>query len=187
MAAYDDMIKKLPAVMKQTNVKLFYKSVGAMMDDFDELLVTYESIHLVDSATGTWLDNLGKLVGEERAFDSDEDYRARIKLEFYRYYYVPTLDKLLTLIKKFAGVYPDSVATQNEDTVNEKAAITMSYDFSPSFDVAIFDDMDKLAGGGIKLINDIQFIYYSKKFISGTATAGRSLLKRRSVQKYIGG
>ena len=217
MGAYDNMIAKLPAVMRQTNVKSFYTAIGSMMDEFDTFLITYDKVHLVDSATGDWLDNLGKLVSVERNFLNDADYRAKIKLEFYRYYYVPTLDNLLALIKKFSGVYPDLVSTQNDVDIistvleakelavyalskykvrgtslslgnnTEPASIKMSYDFSPSFDIDIFDDLDKFVGGGVRLINEIQFIYYSKKFIAGTVTSGRSFIKRRITQKYIGG
>jgi len=187
MSAYDDMIAKLPAVMRQTNVKAFYTAIGNMMDKFDTFLETYDSVHLVDSATGKWLDNLGKLVSVERNALNDEDYRAKIKLEFYRYYYVPTMDNLLALIKEFSGVYPNVITTQNEDFTHETASYTMEYDFNPGFDIDIFDDLDKFVGGGVRLINDIKFIYYSKKFIVGTTVAGRGMIKRRITQKYIGG
>ena len=178
MAVYDDMLAKLPAIMRQDNVKLFYKSIAVLMDDFDELLVTYADVHLVNNATGDWLDNLGKLVGVVRDGESDEDYRANIKISYYRKYFVPTLDNLLDFIAGFTGYYPKITETQNEDISLEKGYINFTfgvptvwgdyssnvwgdyseylwrqfgYIFSPGFNFDILDQIGDIAGAGINV------------------------------------
>ena len=187
MAIYDDMVAKLPAVMRQENVLKYYAAVAPLLEEFDDQLLIFENVHLVDLATGTFLDDIGQYVNVSRAGDNDTNYRARIKLEFYRYYFVPTLDNFLALINSFTGVYPDTIQTQNENFGGtEEAYIKFSYDFEPGFDIAIFDELDKLAGGGIRLENDILFIFFARNHVAGTTVADGGEFKRRITQRFVG-
>ena len=105
MAIYDDMVAKLPSVMRQENVLKYYAAIAPLLEDFDNQLEIFKSIHLVKDATGVWLDQLGKLVNVFRDGDNDADYRAKISFEYYRYYYAPTLTNLLKFTLQFSGFY----------------------------------------------------------------------------------
>ena len=187
MAIYDDMVAKLPSVMRQENVLKYYAAIAEMLEHFDSQLEIFENVHLVDLATGEWLDNIGQYVNVSRENDNDADYRARIKLEFYKYYFVPTLNQFLVLINSFTGVYPDSYQTQNENFGGtEEAYIKFSYDFEPGFDISIFEGLDKFAGGGIRLENDIKFIFFARNHVAGTTVAAGGEFKRRITQRFVG-
>lgn len=127
MAAYEDMIKKVPAVMRQENVLKFYKVVSSSFDDFDSCLDQFERIHEVDYATGYWLNDLGAMVGLARNNDNDSDYRARMKTYYCRRYLVPTLDNLFKFIKAFTGYYPYSYECQNTNFNEEPACIKFNF------------------------------------------------------------
>jgi hypothetical protein len=206
MAIYDDMIEKLPSVMRQENVLKYYSAISELFEDFDNQLVIFENVHLIKSATGEWLDKLGTYVQVARNGNNDEDYRARISFEYFRFYFAPTLTNLLTFVKQFSGFYPTRIEGQNfnitwssyfdstwaqllgftwEDiqgfTSNEPAYLKFvfgsekvwndylattwgshetktweqfGYVFDPDFDPSFIENIDKIAGAGVKLETD---------------------------------
>ena len=181
MSIYDNMVAKLPAVMRQENVLKYYAAIAELLEHFDSQLEIFKNVHLVDSATGIWLDELGKLVNVFRDGDTDNDYRARISFEFFRYYYAPTLTNLLAFTLQFSGFYPSAIEGINFGVGTEPAYLKfifgyakvwddyittkwddhltktwdqLGYVFNPDFDPTIIENLDRIAGAGVKLETD---------------------------------
>ena len=76
---------------KNPNIQAFYKAVSLVFDKIDEYYDIIEKQWLVQYATGEFLDDLGALVEVKRNGQSDERYRARIKLAFKQIDFVPHL------------------------------------------------------------------------------------------------
>ena len=209
MAIYDNLVAKLPSVMRQENTLKYYAAIAEVLEEFNSQFAIFENIHLLEVATGEWLDILGQYVNVSRNNENDEDYRARIKLEFYRYYFIPTLDNLLNFINSLTGVYPDAIFSLNNNLTvaqqaerytveelaeflvedfnqTEPAYIKFRYVFDPDFNIDILEQLDDVVGGGIRLENDIKFIFYARNHVAGTTVAAGGEFKRRITQRFVG-
>ena len=164
-ANYDFLLYYLPHYMsKNPNIQAFYKAVSLVFDKIDEYYNVIEKQWLVQYATGEFLDDLGALVEVERNGQSDERYRARIKLAFKQIDFVPHLNNLLELIKSYTGIYPDiNVGWQN--TLNfDPERYDINFYANPGYDFSILYDLDiqRIVGAGKKVNFKQCFIGYEE-------------------------
>lgn len=147
---YDYLLSKCPWWLKKNNnVKAFYKAVAKLFDEVDKVYNLLEKQHLVDYATGEFLDDIGIKFSVSRNGQSDERYRNRVKLAMIKYRLVPNLETISNIGKIFTGLNPDIKLNTN----GEPALYDIKFIGGTNYDFTLIDDLDlnEIVGGGVKI------------------------------------
>ncbi len=166
---FNYMWDKLPEVMQQPNTKKFYMAIAKIFDELDQEFAKNETAHVLDFATGEDLDILGINLGIVRGLDNDEQYRQKLKIYYYTYYFVPNLNNFLWMIRNVMGYYPQEVTegwtlggAEKESGVM-KIKVKVPPGQSSEF-VNLFDD---IAGAGVRLDWDTILTAYRTYEVTG--------------------
>ena len=183
---YEFMLSYLPYYLaKNKRVQAFIKAVSLIFDDMDNNLKKLDRMWLIDEATGEFLDDLGELVGEKRNNNDDERYRKRIKLAFKLTDFVPHLNNLLEICKFYTGLNPDIRLGWEVDGEPGRYDVDFIANSDYNFELINDLDLDKIAGGGIKVNTRKCIDNYDVGFYAGDFIAGQTEIKTRIKRKPI--
>ena len=190
---YDYMISLLPwHLSRNKNIQNFYKVITSLFDEFDRIIKSLDKMWLIDYATGEFLDDLGAFVETIRIEKEDDGrYRARIKLEFKRYNFVPHLNKILELCKDYTGIYPKITEGWNNPEHYEPARYDVDFIANSDFNFDIIDDLDlqNIVGAGVKIngrkcVDNYSVGFYAGEFFSGQ-TNTQTAIKHNPICDFV--
>ncbi len=102
MAVIDDMISKLSTAFNRSPNSNNYKLLSIIASEYQELSSMLEGVrdaHFIDTATGKNLENIGQLFNCKRLQnETDDSYRARIKVQFRKYASSSTVKEIKEII-----------------------------------------------------------------------------------------
>lgn len=85
--------------------------IAQMKQKLDDAVISVGKLRLINTATGTYLDNIGEELGVPRNSASDEDYRIVLKIRSYRTQTSGTRSQIIDLLSRFTGTDEDSINT----------------------------------------------------------------------------
>lgn len=147
---YDYLLSKCPWWLKKNeNVQAFYKAVAKLFDEVDNIYNLLEKQHLIDYATGEFLDDLGIKFNVSRNGQTDDRYRNRIKLAMRKYKLIPNLETISNIGEMFTGLTPVIELNTN----NEYALYDVKFVSDRDYDYSLIDELDlnSIVGGGVKV------------------------------------
>ncbi len=163
---FEFMWEKLPQIMRGENTRKYYKSISAIFDNFDSLIESGQYAHVIDYAAGGDLDILGRALGIPRGNYGDEAYRMRLRVYYYTFYFVPTLNNFLYLIRDVMGYYPENVVEGWTKALNpESALLSIDVIIPAGADDNLLVDLDDIAAAGVRIdwtkIQETYAVYHS--------------------------
>lgn len=147
---YEYMLQRCPWWLKKNeNVQAFYKAVAKLFDEIDRVYNLLEKQHLVDYASGEFLDYLGVKFIVSRNKQTDDRYRNRIKLAMIKSNLVPNIDAISNIGQMFTGITPKIELNTN----NEPALYDVRFIGDRSYDFSLIDELslNQIVGGGVKV------------------------------------
>lgn len=94
-------VDRLTYKLRQPNIEALLSLFLAKNDELESAIAEIGNIKDIDTATGIWLDYIGKIIGESRNNLDDDDYRIMIKRRISINTADGTPDKIISLIKQF--------------------------------------------------------------------------------------
>ena len=173
---YDYLLSKCPWWLKKNgNVQAFYKAVVKLFDEIDNIYNLLEKQHLIDYATGEFLDDLGIKFNVIRNGQTDDRYRNRIKLAMRKYKLIPNLETISNIGEMFTGLTPVIELNTN----NEYALYDVKFVSDRGYDYSLVDELDlnSIVGGGVK-INTLKCLdNYIVGMRFGSKSLGQNVIK----------
>jgi len=100
-------------------VKLVYL-ISYQKSLVDQAIIYLAKYRLISTATGAYLDEIGKELGIDRQDSTDDEYRAILQIRAYRVTANGTRGDIISVLSKFSG--------QDEDQVNTYVGKRKSFD-----------------------------------------------------------
>lgn len=181
---FDYMMSKCPWWLKKnSNVSSFYKAISKLFDEVDRVYNLIEKQHLVDYASGEFLDDLGEKFDVSRNGQTDDRYRNRIKLAMRKYKLVPNLETISNIGEMFTGLTP----TINTNTDNEPALYDVKFISNKEYDYSLIDELDlgSIVGGGVKVNTHKCLDNYIVGMRFGRKTLGQNVIKNEAKRNPV--
>lgn len=173
---YDYLLSKCPWWLKKNeNVQAFYKAVTKLFDEVDKIYNLLEKQHLIDYASGEFLDDLGIKFNVSRNGQTDDRYRNRIKLAMRKYKLIPNLETISNIGEMFTGLTPVIELNTN----NEYALYDVKFVSDRGYDYSLIDELDlnSIVGGGVK-VNTLKCLdNYIVGMRFGSKSLGQNVIK----------
>ena len=147
---YEYMLSKCPWWLKKNErVQAFYRATARLFDEVDRIYNLLEKQHLVEFASGEFLDFLGEKFNVYRNGQTDERYRNRVKLAMREYKLVPNLETISDIGKMFTGIEP----IIDLNTNGEPALYEVKFISNNKYDFSLIDELNlnNIVGGGVKI------------------------------------
>ena len=173
---YDYLLSKCPWWLKKNeNVQAFYKAVAKLFDEVDNVYDLLEKQHLIDYASGEFLDDLGIKFNVSRNGQTDDRYRNRIKLAMRKYKLIPNLETISNIGEMFTGLTPVIELNTN----NEHALYDVKFVSDRSYDYSLIDELDlnSIVGGGVKVNTSKCLDNYIVGMRFGSKSLGQNVIK----------
>lgn len=173
---YDYLLSKCPWWLKKNeNVQAFYKAVAKLFDEVDNVYDLLEKQHLIDYATGEFLDDLGIKFNVSRNGQTDDRYRNRIKLAMRKYKLIPNLETISNIGEMFTGITPVIELNTN----NEHALYDVKFVSDRSYDYSLIDELDlnSIVSGGVKVNTSKCLDNYIVGMRFGSRALGQNAIK----------
>jgi conserved domain protein len=181
---YEYMLSKCPWWLKKNErIQAFYKAIARLFDEVDRIYNLLEKQHLVEFASGEFLDFLGVKFNVYRNGQSDERYRNRVKLAMREYKLVPNLETISDIGKMFTGIEP----IIDLNTNGEPALYNIRFVAKSGYDFSLIDELNlnKIVGGGVKINVQNGLVNFDETYYSGDIYAGDILFPFYNKKKTI--
>ena len=163
---YDYLISKCPWWLnKNGNIKAFYKAVSKLFDEIDRIYNLIEKQHLIDYASGEFLEDIGFKFNVARNGQNDNRYRNRIKLAMRKYKLIPNIETIENIGEMFTGIKPRI----DLNTDGEHALYNVRFTANPNYDFTLVDEMEleQISGGGVKINVQNGVTNFDESYFSG--------------------
>lgn len=145
---FNYMFDKLPTILQTKNNELYYRALADIFANVENEIEKLELIHLIDSAFGSELDDIGSRILVFREGLNDEQYKRRIRLELYTIDFVPLMDNFIDLIQNVL-LFTPTITEGWKDGRNAELDVVLR--IPPGETEAIFTDLDRVYSAGVKL------------------------------------
>lgn len=148
--SFERMWGRLPETLQSESVEKLYTALSKIFDELEEKEKPYIYTSILTELKGKMLDVYGESYSVSRDGKNDENYRIKIKIEWLKNSFVPTLDNFINIIKEVTG-YDVAIVEGWNLTEPKKALLNVELTIPSGADTDLLFDLDQLYSCGVKI------------------------------------
>ncbi|MEE0138827.1 hypothetical protein, partial [Fusobacterium ulcerans] len=148
--SFERMWGRLPETLQSESVEKLYTALSKIFDELEEKEKPCIYTTILTELKGKMLDVYGESYSVSRDGKNDENYRIKIKMEWLKNSFVPTLDNFINIIKEVTG-YDVAIVEGWNLTEPKKALLNVELTIPSGADTDLLFDLDQLYSCGVKI------------------------------------
>ncbi len=148
--SFERMWGRLPETLQSESVEKLYTALSKIFDELEEKEKPYIYTSILTELKGKMLDVYGESYSVSRDGKNDENYRIKIKTEWLKNSFVPTLDNFINIIKEVTGYEVVIVEGWNLEEP-KKALLNVELTIPSGADTDLLFDLDQLYSCGVRI------------------------------------
>ena len=148
--SFERMWGRLPETLQSESVEKLYTALSKIFDELEEKEKPYIYTSILTELKGKMLDVYGESYSVSRDGKNDENYRIKIKMEWLKNSFVPTLDNFINIIKEVTG-YDVAIVEGWNLAEPKKALLNVELTIPSGTDTDLLFDLDQLYSCGVKI------------------------------------
>ena len=148
--SFERMWGRLPETLQSESVEKLYTALSKIFDELEEKEKPYIYTSILTELKGKMLDVYGESYSVSRDGKNDENYRIKIKIEWLKNSFVPTLDNFINIIKEVTG-YDVAIVEGWNLAEPKKALLNVELTIPSGADTDLLFDLDQLYSCGVKI------------------------------------